>query len=317
MEQLRPITSTGVVFLRREALDLGIDDKSIRRALRNGEIVRVRQGAYVFTDHWVTADAEQRHLIRSAAVVRQARCEPVLSHFSAALVFGADLWDIPLDEVHITRPDRKGGRKEAGIVQHRGRLRPADVVSERNWKCTSPVRTALDITTVTGVERATVVVSSMLHEKRMTQQELLSAADSMKHVPHSLTTDLVLHLADPRFESVGESRTAYAMWSQGLPQPVPQLEVYDEAGTLVASLDFAWPERRVWVEFDGKKKYEKLLREGESASDVVVREKTREDEVRRLTGWICVRLTWDDLARPWEIASKIRAAFAQQQRPAV
>ena len=69
-------------------------------------------------------------------------------------------------------------------------------------------------------------------------------------------------------------------------------------GRLVAATDFAWHEQRVFGEFDGKMKYGRLLRAGETAGDAVFREKQREDRVRELTGYRCGRLVWTDLARP-------------------
>lgn len=309
---MRRIVSTEVVFLRKEANEAGYDDPAIRRALGAGEIVRVRHGAYVFADHWHGTADQERHLIRAAAVMRQARCRSVLSHISAAICLGADVWDLSLEEVHLTRRDKKGGRREAGVVQHRRVLLADDTIVERNWRCTSPLRTALDITTITDVEHAMVVVSSLLHEKRLTKAALVAGAETMRNVPHSLTTNLVVRLADARYANPGESRTAYLLWSQGLPGFEPQYEIRDEWGTLVAYLDFAWPELGVWLEFDGKGKYTEYLKEGETIADVVTREKAREDDVRRLTGWICVRITWDDLRRPWEVARRIRAAIAQQ-----
>ncbi|MGZ4638321.1 MAG: hypothetical protein ACXV2J_04595 [Actinomycetes bacterium] len=176
------------------------------------------------------------------------------------------------------------------------------------------MRTALDVTTITDVEHALVVVSSILRRKLASRDELIEGAQTMTHVPGSLTTNLVLSLSDGRFDSPGEVRTFYALWREGIEAPVPQYEVFDARGTLVARLDFAWPGRRVWLEFDGRTKYELLRRPGESASDVVVREKAREDLVRRLTGWTCVRITWADLARPEGIAAKVRQAFVDQGR---
>lgn len=310
---MRRIASTELVFLRKEALKQGYDDKDLRRALHRGELVRVRQGAYAFASRWNEAMPEERHLIRAAAVVRQARCTPVLSHVSAALCLGADVWDLALGDVHVTRKDLRGGRREAGVAQHRGKLTPGEVTMANNWRCTSATRTALDVTTMTDVEHALVVVNSLLHEGLTTKEDLLKAAALRQHVPRSLTTRLVLELADSRIESAGESRTLYALWSQGLPLPVPQVEVRDERGAVVGRVDFAWPHLRVWVEFDGRAKYEKFLRDGQSASEAVVLEKSREDEIRRLTGWVCVRLTWDDLRNPMEIARKVRLAMAGQQ----
>ena len=69
----------------------------------------------------------------------------------------------------------------------------------------------------------------------------------------------------------------------------------------------------MWVEFDGREKYTRYLREGETVTDAVLREKRREDRVRELTGWICVRITWAELADPRRLAARIRAAFATQQ----
>ena len=198
------------------------------------------------------------------------------------------------------------------MVQHRGVLRPGDVASEGTWPTTSAVRTALDVTTTTDVQHALVVVASILHKGLATKDELYEGSLDLAHVPGSLTTDMVLRLADGRLDGPGEVRAYYGFWLEGLPAPELQRDVFDEAGALVGQLDFAWPELRVWVEFDGRVKYERLLRVGESASAVVVREKAREDEIRRLTGWICVRIVWADLRHPERIAAKIRHAFATQ-----
>jgi hypothetical protein len=53
-------------------------------------------------------------------------------------------------------------------------------------------------------------------------------------------------------------------------------------------------------------KYERLLREGERASDVVVREKRREEMICAITGWRCIRIVWADLFTPELTARRIR-----------
>ena len=63
------------------------------------------------------------------------------------------------------------------------------------------------------------------------------------------------------------------------------------------------------MEFDGRVKYEKLLEPGQRASDVVIAEKRREDLIRRLTGWRCLRITWSDLEHPERTAAMIRTAL--------
>lgn len=116
----------------------------------------------------------------------------------------------------------------------------------------------------------------------------------------------MLRLAHPRIESVGETRTLFCCWSQGLPAPEPQW-IVSEHGREIARLDFAWPELGVWLEFDGRQKYVKFLREGETVTDAVLREKRREERIAELTGWRCIRITWADLADPVRLAARLRA----------
>ncbi len=176
---------------------------------------------------------------------------------------------------------------------------------------TSPARTVLDVTTIAGVEPALCVANYFLHAGLTDGEQLTTRYCGMEHNPFTLRTDLVLRLADGRIESIGESRTFYLCWRHGLPAPRPQWVVRDEHGQEVARLDFAWPERRVWLEFDGREKYSRYLRPGESVADAVLREKRREDLVRELTGWRCVRITWADLADPVRLATRLRDLLAR------
>ena len=96
------------------------------------------------------------------------------------------------------------------------------------------------------------------------------------------------------------------MWTQHLPEPRLQFKVYDEDGNLVGITDFAWPEYRLLGEFDGRIKYGRLLKEDETASDVVVREKEREDKLREITRWMMIRYIWWDLFRPEATGARTR-----------
>lgn len=306
---LRATAARHGCFLRRDVLACGGDDRVIVRMLRGGMWIRVRRGTYSFPDVWNSLSDRQRHGARSHGVLAGARVGVALSHVSAAHALDVDVWDLDEEMVHLTRADGRAGRHETGVTQHKGWLGAGDVTIANGRLITNGTRTALDITRIADVEHSLVIMNSMLHEGHTTVAHLVARAATMTHWPNSLATDLVIRLADSRIESVGESRTLFHMWSQHLPLAVPQYEIWHQ-GRLVARLDFAWPELGVWVEFDGKGKYLKSLRDGESVSDVVVREKRREDEIRRITGWICVRLTWADLYDPARLAEKVRRAFA-------
>lgn len=297
----------GPVLLRAELLDAGLTDRELSRMVRVGELHRLRRGAFITGMQWEAAEASARHAMLARAVLKQARTDVVLGHVSALPEYAAPTWGLPLDVVHVIRKDKRAGRKERGVRQHQGVLLAGDVVMRNDVEVTSPDRTPLDITTVAGVEPSLVVMNHFLHTGLTTPERLRERYDTMRRDPFTLRTDIVLRLADARIESVGESRTVFLCWRNGVPAPVPQWLVYDERGRLVARLDFAWPELKVWLEFDGREKYLKYLKEGETVVDAVLREKERESTIAKLTGWRCIRITWADLQQPERTAARIIA----------
>ena len=294
------------IWLRQELIDQGFNDRAIAQHRKQGILVRPRRGAYVDGAAWRSLDEAGQHALTARAVLLQAKAEVVLSHVSALDEYDAPTWGVDLSVVHVTRKDGKAGRKERGIQQHCGLLLPEDVVMRNGVPVTSATRLALDVTTVVGAEVGLGIVNHLLHQGLTSKESLELRYASMDHWPHTLRTDLVLRLADPRIESLGESRTDHLCFVQHLPRPIPQCEIRDRAGNVVARVDFAWPEHGVFMEFDGKVKYERFLRKGESASDAVVREKRREEMICELTGWRCIRLTWADLYTPELTAQRIR-----------
>jgi hypothetical protein len=298
------------VVLRCELLAQGHTDRSIRRLLGRHVLVRVRHGAYVDAASWSACDELGRHGLVARAVLREARAPVALSHLSAAAEWEVPLWDTTLGAVHVTRLDGRGGRREAGVEQHVGSLRDEDVTELNGVVVTSPTRTALDCLALMDVEHGITVVNDLLHRGLTTADQLSAANDFMDQWPGTLNNDLVLRLADGRCgESVGEGRLLYLCFRASLPAPTPQYPIRDRNGRVFAYVDLAWPGLGVFVEFDGRVKYDGLRREGESVVDVVLREKRREERICELTGWRCIRITWADLYRPDETAARIRAVL--------
>ncbi len=93
--------------------------------------------------------------------------------------------------------------------------------------------------------------------------------------------------------------------------PVPQFEVFHPSGRLAGRTDWAWPERKLLGEFDGKEKYLRLRKPGETVTEAVLREKQREDVLRELTGWSFIRLVWADLFKGEKTAARVLAAMAR------
>ena len=302
---------TGVVFLRREALAEGYTDRAINAMLHAGVWHRVRRGAYCSGELWGSLSVADRHRLLARAVLRTAHPTAVLSHHSAAIELGAPVWNANLDEVHLTRTDGKAGRREAGVVRHCGLLPDDHIETINDVRVTMPTRVAVEMATVSTVEAALVTVNGLLHDKLTSLDALAALASDLRFWPHSLTAEIVLRLADARFESAGESRTLFMSWDQHLPRPMPQLKVYDD-GRFFARLDFAWPDAGVFLEFDGREKYLRFRREGETLDQFLLREKRREERICQLTGWMCIRISWADLSRPVTTAGRIRRLLARR-----
>lgn len=303
------------VRLRRELLEEGYSDQQLRASTRSGVLHRVRQGAYVDGELWRSLSPADQHRVMIRAVLRTSHPSTVVTHVSAAVERGAPVWGIPLTEVHTTRTDGKGGRREAGVVHHRGELQEEHVEVINGIRVSTAARCAIEVSTMAGVEQALVTVNGMLHQRMLTQPELEAMAADLKHWPDTLGANLVIRLCDARFESPAETRTDALCRAQHLPRPEPQVAVYDERGELYARVDFAWVDLGVFLEVDGNEKYEIFRREGESLDAYLMREKRREERICQLTGWVCIRIGWADLERPAITARRIRAVLESRQRP--
>ena len=103
----------------------------------------------------------------------------------------------------------------------------------------------------------------------------------------------MLEFADPASESPGESLSRANIHLLGFAPPVLQHRIADRDGEF-ARTDYYWPEAKLAGEFDGQGKYLRGAGEsGSSAGDVVLREKKREDRIRR-TGIGVARWDWRD-----------------------
>lgn len=299
------------ILLRREALELGIDDKRLARIVRAGDLVRLRHGVYADARVWAKADTRTRHLLLATGIRRLYGDSVALSHVSAALAYGVPTWQLGFDSVHLTHLNGFAGRRQARTVHHRGGCYVDDLtVDEHGW-ITTPARTFVDVVKSVPTAVGLVVADWILHEGLATKGQLWDALDRQGDAPYTLRVRAVIAHAEPLTESVGETRSRFEFRAAGLPAPVPQLEIRNAHGRLVARVDFAWPELKVVVEFDGRVKYDELLQPGQTMLDVVRAEKRRDRELAAL-GWTVIRIGWDDLATPGPVMERIRQALSRR-----
>ena len=306
---------SGAVFLRREAIADGYTDRAIRELVKAGVWHRVRHGAYVLSALWAELDAAGHHRVRARAVLKTAHPSTVLSHVSAAIEHGAPVWDVDLQIVHVTRSDGKPRRREAGVVHHTGVLPEEDVAQVNGVPVTIPLRAAAEMTTVASVESALVTVDALLRLGRCRRRRGRGTAHDREPVasvpcepggrPGSPTraTSRRASRAPPYFSGRCTCRS-----------PTRRSRSATRTGSWCARLDFAWAELGVFLEFDGKEKYKRFRREGETLDEFLMREKKREQLICKLTGWTCIRIGWAELHQPELLARRIRAIL-DSRRP--
>ncbi len=297
------------ILLRREAVSNGVSDTALARLVDRRVLVKLRHGAYCLRAVYLAADRAERHRLLCRAVMRQYGDHVALSHASSCVVQNGPEYGLDLSKAHITHLDG-GGRTTNRLKHHLGECRVGDMRRQHGHWLTVPARAVLEVATTDGVEASLVQANHFLHAEETTIEQLREVFDIQTFWPHSLRQHPVLHLADARIESVGESRCVYCFFTHGVPMPEPQYEVRHPDGSVAARVDFAWPQFRLIVEFDGKEKYHRFRKPGESVEDMVMREKAREDLVRRLTGWTVIRVTWADLGNPVNLANRILLAMA-------
>jgi hypothetical protein len=282
-------------FLRRQARVFGIPDRRLTAGVRSGELVRIRQGAYCHREVWKNLSEADRHLARCHAAYALTPGAVALSHVSALVEYGCPTWSVSLDPVHLTRMDSGSSRREAGVVHHRGSLEDGEVVEREGRNVTNGTRTTIDGLSLMSIESGVVSGDWMLRQGLTDMESLWTTKTLHNNWPDTRSLEITLRLLDGRSQSPGESRARFLFWLMHIPRPDLQWEVFDRDGNLIAVTDFAWPDRHVYGEFDGKVKYGRLLKPGQEPGDVVFAEKRREDAVRRATDGTMVRYTWSEL----------------------
>lgn len=288
------------VFLRRDAIAAGLDDRALRALVRAGEAVRIRRGAYVDAEVWRAADDVERFRLRGRAVLL-THPEVALSHTSAAAEWGLRLWGADLGRVHVTRIDGHQGVPARDVAYHHGKVRPDEVVHDGDRRLVLPLRAAVETAMVNEIECGVCCLDTLLDPRLdlpgvapVAPDDLTRAVRSVGHWPGALRLQITARLVRVGSQSVGESRSRVMCWRHRLPEPQLQFEVRD-GSRLVAVTDFAWPEHRLLGEFDGKGKYLRPHDPGQDPGEVVFAEKKREDLARALTGFGMARWTWGDL----------------------
>lgn len=295
----------------RDLLAAGFTYNELARQARRGDLVRLRRGSYASPTH-VGTEAADRHRQLVEATMPLLAPDAVVSHLSAAVLHALPVWGDQLGRVQVTRSAARSGKRRGNVHVHTAPLAAEEVVAVQGLPVTTLARTVVDLGRTVAAGQAVAAGDAALRTGLSPTEldEVLALAHGR---PHVAAARRVAALLDPRSESAGESSSRVVLHELGLPPTNLQHEVFDASGRLIGRSDFAWEQHRTLGEFDGRVKYGRLLRPGETAADAVYREKRREDALRD-QGWQVVRWSWADLRQPHLLADRLHRAFRRAAR---
>ena len=141
----------------------------------------------------------------------------------------------------MTRLDGGAGRIEAGVVHHEGLVLDHEVDEVGGMRVLSPQRCALEAGSLGSPEAALVLLNSAVTSRPLLREPGRTQFDLMAHWPHVRHLHVPVRMCTDKAESVGETRGVWLFWTQHLPAPTLQHEVYDSTGRLIGRTDYAWP----------------------------------------------------------------------------
>jgi hypothetical protein len=280
------------------ARQLGLSRDAVRHAVRSGRLERLRPG--VFRVIGSPATREQAWL---AAVL--ALPGAVLSHASAWALW---VFSHPPDDdrIDLLRPGDTAPRG-AGIRGHRTEALPSSHFAvHRMIPVTSPERTFLDASGLLTERALELALDDALRARLLSLPLLIRALESVP-VSGRRPSAAVRRLLEDRVPgynpggSDAELDVVRLCRRAGVPLPRQQHRVTTAGRTYF--LDFAWPERRHAIEWDGYAFH--------SSVSSFHRDRTRLRELQRL-GWtvwqVTSRTSQSELLAILDVASGRRAA---------
>ncbi len=247
-----------------------------------------------------SAIGRHRALCRGALMLYP---DALLSHVSAVVSHDLPIFGMSLGRAFLIRPVGAEVLTQSFVIRPGG---AANSVVSSLGRAVDPARAIVQHTLDNGVAAGLVAADAALHRGVIDMSALQQAVEEVRGWPRSSRTKTLMTFVDGRSESVGESRLRLDLALAGVPV-VPQVVIREPSGAFVARVDLLVRGTKIVIEFDGLVKYR------ENASEVVVAEKLREDRLRGL-GYLVVRVTWADLARPDRVLALVRAALQTQAR---
>lgn len=234
------------VVSRVQALEAGLTRDQLEHGVGTGRWVRVARGVY----RMAGAPFSWQQATMTACLTSKG----VASHLTAAALLGfAEPPLIP----HVTVP-RGSSARMGGVVVHWGTLGPSDRCWVGPMPCTRPGRTLIDCAYLVTFEALCELVDAAFCAGLADPGGVRRAAVRASRAPGrrglaAIRSALEVWTPGAPPGSPAEMRLVRRLVAYGLPEPVRQFVVRDPAGRFVARVDLAWPDRRLALEYDGRR----------------------------------------------------------------
>lgn len=222
--------------------------------------------------------------------------EAAFSGRTAAFLHGATELAGVGDLVEVSVPTGVRFGPVQGLRVRQVALATSDVTALEEWRCTTALRTAVDIARHEPLMEAVPALDVLLARAIVGRGELVEAVTGGDIGRGAVRARTAVELANPLAESQPESRLRVLLALAGL-HPVPQYTVRTPEGRFVARVDLAFVAQRVAIEYDGAWHGEK----GQLSRD------RRRHNRLVAAGWTVVYLTAADMHDPAALVATIRA----------
>jgi very-short-patch-repair endonuclease len=263
---------------RRQLLVGGLSKSQIHHLTATDRLFRMHAGVYA------VGHPGEVPLGRETAALLAARDNAVLSHASAAPLWGIDAIDPDPDLVHLL-VDARADTRRSGIRAHRSRtLRPVDRRVRMGLPVCAPARMLLDLAADVGDRVLERAVDQALILAVVTHREILDVVSRTGgHRGIRALRDLAEDHPGATFtRSEAEERLLALIRAGGLPEPCVNARIDDE------EVDFLWPQAKLVVEVDGYRFH--------STRAAFERDRLRDARLHA-KGFEVMRITWRRLER--------------------